>query len=328
MASKTIPQLTSVSVPASTDLLEISQGGVSYKATAEQVVEGSGLGLSAIADNRVLANVSGSSAVPAATSMSTLLDETIGSTQGQILYRNATVWTPLAPGTAGQVLTTGGAGANPSWGAAGSSATPLNNFSNGVPAVASFTWQNQNSATATDSSPSGKAIFMQAGGNSAGTEDINFLYLTSLPSTPYTITTYIEAILDPNSFASSNYLGWSDGTKYQVLRLAGPNAQGTPYLAVTRYSDSATFVSNDFLKVFYSSTPMWQQVADDGTNVFWRISLDGVNFVTVYTIDKASGYLGSGGYTRVGWGVNRRTNWGINPWATLRYWSTSTPAFP
>jgi hypothetical protein len=120
MASKTIPQLTAVTTPADDDLLEISQGGASFKATAAQVVEGSGLGLSAIADNRVLANVSGSSAVPTATSMSTLLDETIGSTQGQILYRNSTVWTPLAPGTAGQVLTTGGAGANPSWAAAGS----------------------------------------------------------------------------------------------------------------------------------------------------------------------------------------------------------------
>jgi hypothetical protein len=38
-----------------------------------------------------------------------------GSTQGAILYRNATTWVALAPGTAGQVLSSGGAGANPSW---------------------------------------------------------------------------------------------------------------------------------------------------------------------------------------------------------------------
>jgi microcystin-dependent protein len=35
--------------------------------------------------------------------------------QGDILYRGSGAWTRLAPGTAGQVLTTGGAGANPSW---------------------------------------------------------------------------------------------------------------------------------------------------------------------------------------------------------------------
>lgn len=44
----------------------------------------------------------------------TILDS-LGSTQGQILYRNATAWVPLAPGTNGQILTSGGAGANPSW---------------------------------------------------------------------------------------------------------------------------------------------------------------------------------------------------------------------
>lgn len=41
--------------------------------------------------------------------------DSIGSTQGDVLYRNATVWTVLAPGTSGQALITGGAAANPSW---------------------------------------------------------------------------------------------------------------------------------------------------------------------------------------------------------------------
>lgn len=47
----------------------------------------------------------------------------IGGTQGQVLYRGASTWAALATGTAGQVLTTGGAGANPSW--ASSFPTPL-----------------------------------------------------------------------------------------------------------------------------------------------------------------------------------------------------------
>lgn len=52
--------------------------------------------------------------------MSTMLDFLAsGEAQGDVLYRNATVWTFLPAGTAGQVLTTGGAGANPSWAAAG-----------------------------------------------------------------------------------------------------------------------------------------------------------------------------------------------------------------
>lgn len=41
--------------------------------------------------------------------------DAISTTQGVVLYRGATDWASLAPGTAGQVLQTGGAGANPSW---------------------------------------------------------------------------------------------------------------------------------------------------------------------------------------------------------------------
>lgn len=52
--------------------------------------------------------------------LSALLDLVFGSSQGNILTRNATVWTVLAPGTAGYLLKTGGAGANVSWVAPGS----------------------------------------------------------------------------------------------------------------------------------------------------------------------------------------------------------------
>jgi hypothetical protein len=39
----------------------------------------------------------------------------IGSTRGQVLYRGASAWSALGVGTAGQVLQSGGAGADPSW---------------------------------------------------------------------------------------------------------------------------------------------------------------------------------------------------------------------
>ncbi len=39
----------------------------------------------------------------------------LGSTQGSILYRGASAWTVLLPGTSGQALVTNGAGSNPAW---------------------------------------------------------------------------------------------------------------------------------------------------------------------------------------------------------------------
>lgn len=41
----------------------------------------------------------------------------LGNAQGDILYRSASGWAALAPGTNGQVLISGGPSANPSWGA-------------------------------------------------------------------------------------------------------------------------------------------------------------------------------------------------------------------
>lgn len=48
------------------------------------------------------------------------LAEGVGSTQGDVLFRDGTQWTVLGAGSAGQVLTSGGAGADVSWSAAGS----------------------------------------------------------------------------------------------------------------------------------------------------------------------------------------------------------------
>lgn len=71
--------------------------------------------LAAIADHTLLANISGGSLAPSSTTLTALIDNAIGSTQGDLLYRNATTWAVLAPGSAGQLLKTGGAAANPAW---------------------------------------------------------------------------------------------------------------------------------------------------------------------------------------------------------------------
>lgn len=68
-----------------------------------------------VADQRVLANVSGGTAAPSANTLTAIIDACIGSTQGQVLYRGASVWSVLAVGTARQFLSTQGAAANPIW---------------------------------------------------------------------------------------------------------------------------------------------------------------------------------------------------------------------
>jgi hypothetical protein len=69
---------------------------------------------------QVLAGVT--SNAPTFQGISAVLDN-LGSTQGQILYRNASAWVPLNPGASGEVLSSNGAGANPSWIAVGGTGT-------------------------------------------------------------------------------------------------------------------------------------------------------------------------------------------------------------
>jgi hypothetical protein len=76
------------------------------------------------ATQRVLGRNSAGAGVTEELTVSQELDW-IGTTQGSILYRGASFWTALGPGTSGQVLKTQGAGANPLWAnAAGNVAGP------------------------------------------------------------------------------------------------------------------------------------------------------------------------------------------------------------
>lgn len=79
------------------------------------------ISLATQADGTFLANTSGGVTQPIATTLSTFLDNVIaGAARGYLLVRGASGWAGLAPGTAGQVLQTGGAGADASWVSGGS----------------------------------------------------------------------------------------------------------------------------------------------------------------------------------------------------------------
>jgi hypothetical protein len=70
----------------------------------------------------LLANISGATAAPVPNTLSLIFDTVLSSTQGAVLYRGASTWAALTPGTSGQFLQTGGTGANPSWANASGSA--------------------------------------------------------------------------------------------------------------------------------------------------------------------------------------------------------------
>lgn len=78
--------------------------------------------LPSIADKRILANISGSTALPSANTLTAILDAILGSTKGMIAYRDASAWQALAIGADGKVLTA--SGGIPSW-ASSSGGNPI-----------------------------------------------------------------------------------------------------------------------------------------------------------------------------------------------------------
>ena len=71
--------------------------------------------LATMASNTVKANITAISATPSDVTFTSAFDVVFSSVQGDLLYRNSSIWGVLAPGSLGQTLVTGGASANPSW---------------------------------------------------------------------------------------------------------------------------------------------------------------------------------------------------------------------
>lgn len=96
--------------------LRITNQGLLDKFAEDNLAAGS-VALSKLADvatDTVLGRTASGTGAVSALSASDVLDM-IGSTRGQVLYRGASTWGALGVGTAGQVLQSGGAGADPSW---------------------------------------------------------------------------------------------------------------------------------------------------------------------------------------------------------------------
>jgi hypothetical protein len=74
--------------------------------------------LAPLGDKTILSNITGSTAPAAANTLTALLDNILGSTQGSVIFRGASSWGVLTPAINGQFLQTQGAGADVRWASA------------------------------------------------------------------------------------------------------------------------------------------------------------------------------------------------------------------
>lgn len=91
------------------------------------------------------------------------LDSVLGSTRGAVAYRGASGWTSLVPGTAGDVLTSNGSGADPSYQTPGGGS--LNGITNSTPGI--LIWSTGSGAVDQLTGPTDQP-FRFAGGSATG----------------------------------------------------------------------------------------------------------------------------------------------------------------
>lgn len=155
-------------------------------------------------------------------------------------------------------------------------------------------WSNQGSSTVTDS-PVGIAITSPTSGGAA---NLAVRYMAAPGSTPYTFTVLLGITRDTSSYNSAG-IGWFDGTKIHAIGLTANNGS-VSYIEVQKWTNTTTFSADDWNgQKNGQSVPIWFQIEDDGTNVYFRWSNDGANFITSFSVAKSSGFLGASGYTNV-----------------------------
>jgi hypothetical protein len=134
-------------------------------------------------------------------------------------------------------------------------------------------------------------VLLTSGGQTSG-----FAWLATAPNPPFTLT--MLAIGLENNQAM---IGWSDGTKCQFLYATSTQLLVQNNLTVNAFASNAAALTID------SSYQLWRgakRITDNGTTVTFQVSTDGRRWQTVYSVAKASGYLGASGYTKISVGCH------------------------
>jgi hypothetical protein len=233
-------------------------------------------------------------------SLSGVLDSAFGTAQGSILYRGAVGWSALGPGAIGYVLQSGGASGDPSWApsgggggggigtivaagvASGASTVALPTVPVIVrPALASFTWLNQASATATDHTNG--PLVLRTVQNTGGASGLNAL-IKNVPGPSWTVTI---------QFAQGNHYGGPNldlaglavhSSVNGRLYVSGVQNNGT--VAVWAYSSTGLWNSTPAQKTILTKPgSIWlrTQYVSATTTLTFFYSIDGFTWETIYS---------------------------------------------
>lgn len=199
-----------------------------------------------VANNTIQSNVSGASASPSANTLTQVLDGTASSAQGSILYRGASSWSALAPGTSGQFLQSGGSGGNPSWSSGSTAWTLVKKTSDQTGVGTGFTNDSQlffSVTSGTTYTVRGVYFINPAGSISVG-------FPTSNPSASLVLGAGTDTEIGTTYQYDQRLVGLQSQTR-QVLAynfVITFSASGTFYMGIAASSTSSAFLKGSYLE--------------------------------------------------------------------------------
>lgn len=164
------------------------------------------------------------------------------------------------------------------------------------------TWVNQVNATV-DDNDAGMTIYMPLGQGyiSALIKDV----LTA----PYTVT----ALIAKQALWRTNYpaveFGWYDTNTGKLQSIHwGNDYNDTGFFGVTNWNSYQSWSADVYITTGFMVNMLWLRLNDNGATVYFQYSVDGVNWITWYSVSKSSGFLGSSGYNKILFGGYSASN--------------------
>jgi hypothetical protein len=188
----------------------------------------------------------------------------------------------------------------------------ITNASGAIIGEADFTWVNQGSATSDDAGNGIRFFVPPAAGANVRAKTI------TAPSTPWTATMAFSTFGEIESLAAAQprigliLMDADDEVMLYRVRIV-PDGSASPYgvnVGVDRFSNVTTFTTlQAFTHVRYPWL-YWIRVTDNGTNLVFDLSLDGVHWVELLSESRTNFF--AAGPNRIGFGGNASgTNNGI-----------------
>lgn len=162
---------------------------------------------------------------------------------------------------------------------------PYNSLTDGSTTLtaSSFTWLNQGTSTCTDLTEGGLSFVGQSGTG----PNIRGKYKSV--TAPWTVTTAIVGT--PNWDGGAGVLGHFGLIAYDSVsgRISCHARQTDGTIRVLNYTNATTYNSDVVTpRQWGNSGVQWFQLEDNSTNLYYRLSLDGIHWNTIYVVSRTA----------------------------------------